>query len=453
MNAPISEAFWEITAERRDEYVARGHMPRRFFPHRAHHLPKCGPDGFKLAQRMCGVEDPGAMWEVLLYAAPEIVAAYPEDLFFDDDLVWHRQQFGRPGQIASANVALEGDTVHTSGHVSDVVQRISRRREHNTRVSKHFRGWPHMLLNAVVAFASLRGARRVRVPTAGLAMWNTDERRRDGLGRDLFERIYDRSVADLFEANRDGEWWEIDVAVARDRVLMPERRTHGRTRPKTVCICHDIERGLGHVDTEPEFAARAEGAAADALETMLRIESELNVRATYSVVGELVTTVREPIEAGGHCIAFHSFDHRLDRSDQLDRCRDVDNRVKGYRPPRSLITPELSDAHLLFHNFEWLASSPRSLGVASPELRSALVRIPIALDDYPLHTAELTYEEWEERALSLIDDSDFIAISLHDCYASEWLPRYPGLLEKALRTAAAMTLDEVAAEVTLCSGS
>ena len=41
---------------------------------------------------------------------------------------------------------------------------------------------------------------------------------------------------------------------------------------------------------------------------------------------------------------------------QLPRCREVDYRIKGYRPPRSQITPELSDRNLLFHNFEWLAS-------------------------------------------------------------------------------------------------
>ncbi len=199
--------------ERAEEYVAKGHERRRFFPHRVYHLPKCGPDGFRLAQDMCRQRNPSRMWEIVLYADPAMLAEFPQDLFFDDDLIWHQQQFGLPGQVATASVILDGRTVYSITHVSDLVQRISHRREHKTRIEKLFGGWRHMLLNAVLAFAEARGARRVRTPTATLARHHTDRSRLPGAG--LFDRIYDRTVTDLFPARRDGEWWVVDVADAR----------------------------------------------------------------------------------------------------------------------------------------------------------------------------------------------------------------------------------------------
>lgn len=453
MSPRVSSAFREVTAERVHEYVAKGHKRRRFFPHRIYHLPKCGPDGFQHALRMCDKDDPAMMRQILLYAGPPVLAAFPTDFYFDDDLIWHRQQFGRPGQVASANIVLEDATVYSMGHLSDLVQRISRRREHKTKVSKHFRGWSHMLLNAVVGFADEHGAHQVRTPTAKMAMRHTDPARQASLGSELFERIYDWTVTDLFAARRHGEWWIIDVAEARDRVLLPERRTETRRHPKTICICHDIERGMGHTEADPALATRAEHTSPGDLEEMLRIEAELGVRATYFVVGSLMSELRDGLEPARHCLAFHSFDHRLDRENQLNRCREVDYRIKGYRPPHSRMTAELSDRSLLFHNFEWLASSPRSLGTPAPEMRAGLVRLPIALDDFPMYARELPYERWERDALARIEGSDFAAISLHDCYAPHWLPHYRSFLEKVRRMGELRTLDEVAGEVILCSAS
>jgi hypothetical protein len=393
------------------------------------------------------------MRQVLLFAGPPVINAFPLDFFFDDDLILHRQQFGRPGQVASANIVLDDATVYSMGHHSDLVQRISRRREHKTKVSKVFRGWSHMLLNAVLGFAEEHRADRVCTPTAELAMWHTDPARRASLGSDLFERVYDWTVTDLFPARRDREWWIIDVAEARDRVLTPERQTESRRAQKTVCICHDIERGLGHVDVDPAFARRAEQSSPPHLEEMQRIEAERGVRATYFVVGSLLSELRDGLQADGHSLAFHSFDHRLDREDQLRRCRQVDYRIKGYRPPRSRITAELSERNLLFHNFEWLASSARSLGVATPEMRAGLVRLPITFDDFPLYEPGVPYEQWEQDALHRIAEADFAAIGLHDCYAHLWLPRFRGFLEKVREMGELRTLDEVAADLTLCSAS
>jgi hypothetical protein len=447
----VKSAFREVGAERVDEFVAAGHRRRHFFPHRVYQLPKCGPDGFQLAARMCGNEDPAAMWELVLYADPVTVSELPAKLFFDDDLVWHQQQFGQPAQVATASVVAEGTTVSSLTLVADVVQRISRRREHKTRVEKLLEGWNRMLLNAVVAFAKELDAHHVRVPTSAFVARHTDRQRQVDLA--LFERIYDGTVNDMFPARRSGEWWTVDLAEARDRIVAPERRIETHTRGRVICICHEVERGLGHVDVEPAFSKRADEESPRHLAAMREIEADAGVRATYCVVGSLLDEVRDDLVGDGHCLAFHSFDHRLHREDQLPRCRQVDYRLKGYRPPRSIITPELTDSKLLFRNFEWMASAPRSLGVAAPELRAGLVRLPIALDDFPLHRGDMTYDEWERTALARIADQDFVAIGLHDCYGHHWLPSYRDFLARLLDMGELRTLDEVAAEITLASAA
>ena len=50
-------------------------------------------------------------------------------------------------------------------------------------------------------------------------------------------------------------------------------------KEKIVCLSHDIERGWGHSDVDPEFAASAHRTAPQYLEAMLRVEQELNIRA------------------------------------------------------------------------------------------------------------------------------------------------------------------------------
>jgi hypothetical protein len=427
MSGSVTSTFREVTAERADEYVAGGHKRRRFFPHRTYHLPKCGPDGLELAERMRGSADPATMWELVLYADPALLEDLPPDLFFDDDVMWHRQQFGRPGQVASASVVLDGDAVFSITHVSDLVQRISHRRELKTWIEKRFDGWRHMLLNAVLGFALEHGARRVVTPTSTLAHRHTDRGRVVGIG--LFEHVYDRAVTDLFSASRDGEWWVIDVGEERDRLVIPEHRVEARRPAKAICVCHELTRGHGH-------------------ETR-RIEAELGVRATYFAAGPLMAEVKEDLEAEGHCVAFGSPDARLDRK-QLQRSREVDNRVKGYRPPESGITRD-DERLLLFYNFEWVAGSARSLGVGAPEMRSGLVRFPIVIEAGSLGEDRGRYERWEQAALAAIEGAEFAAIRLPDGHAADRPSRYTGFLERVQRMGTPRTLDDVAAEVTLCS--
>lgn len=430
-----------IGVERAGEWVAKGHKLRRFFPHRLFVLPKCGPDGYRVAQAMWGLEDLEAHWQLLLYADPGLIRDFPTRLFFDDDLIWHQQHFGRPGQVATASLVIDGGVVHTLTHHADLVQRIGRFRDHKTQIEKRLRGWPWMLLNGVLTFALERGLSTVRVPASGLAMRHTDTART--VQHYLFERVYDRTVLDFPGAARRGEWWEIDVGEAAAAVVRPVAGSEQLVEEKTVCVFHDLERGLGHRGWDDELVRRADAEARSRLEAMLAIESDAEVGVTYNVVGEILDQVRDEIESAGHALAFHSFDHG--DGPQLQHCREVDYRLKGYRPPRSLLTDELTHERLAFHNFEWLALS----GTSSPEMRGRLVRLPVTLDDFSLYTGAQSYDEWEREVLDHVEREPYTAVGLHDCYAHLWLPHYPSLLAKLRALASPRTFDQVSAEVVI----
>jgi hypothetical protein len=443
--------YREITADRRAEALARGYKERHFFAHRFRYLPKCGPDGFKLAQWMCGTSSPNACWEIVLHASPALVDEFPADIFFDDDILWHQQHFGRLGQVAAVDLAIEGDALYTMAHQSDLVQRISRRRDLSTRVEKRFHGWHHMLLNAIANFAIERGIRRIHSPTSSFAMRHTDRKRT--VQPELFERIYDRDIQARFPAERIGDqWWAIDVEAIAGKVVMAEPGVEPLGQEKTVCICHDVERGIGHLDVDPSFAAVADEQGDGHLDAMLALERAAKVRASYNVVGALFDEVRPRIARDGHCLAFHSYDHSPERPGerqrQLFQCRCVDYRIKGYRIPRSRPTAELTDENLCLHNFEWIASAPKSIGVLEPILRDRIVRIPIHYDDFELWRG-LAYGAWEKVLIDMVDQYRFTIFGLHDCYAQYWLPRYGELLEKLKSRAALRTLDEVAFDAIL----
>jgi len=181
---------------------------------------------------------------------------------------------------------------------------------------------------------------------------------------------------------------------------------------------------------------------------MLRIEGQLGLRVTYNVLGALLEKVRDKIEADGHCIAFHSYDHTRFR--QLPACRKADYRIKGYRPPKSQVTLELRDTLLCWHNFEWLMSSPKSLGIgARPQLRGRLARIPVRKDDFALYSEGMDLLKWQREALELIERDDFVALGMHDCYAHLWLSGYESFLQQVRKLGGIRTVDEIAADLFL----
>jgi hypothetical protein len=440
----------EIPASRQADFLRAGYQAREVFAHRVERLPKCGPDGAKLAARMCEVRNLDQLWQLVIFGLPEVTAEFPDAMFFDSELLWHQQHFGRTGQVASANLAADGSVLYAMVLQSDLVQRTSRRRAFRNRVEHVFRGWDHMLLNGIVSFAADRGFRELRIPRSRFAMQHTDRKRQ--VKPELFERVYDRAVVRYFRAQPLESWWSLRLWRNRRRVIPAEPGIESLTPGRTVCLCHDTERGFGHRETDPDFAARADREAPAALTAMVGIEAAAGVKATYNVVGCLLGEVRAEIESKGHALAFHSFDHDLSQ-DQLGRCRGVDYRLKGYRAPRSRITAELSAERLCWYNFEWFASSKPSLGFDRPRLADRLVTIPIALDDYGLHKGKFGFEAWANQILDLIRREDFVAIGLHDCYASHWLTGYPTLLEEIGRLATLRTMDEVAAEMYLAGGT
>lgn len=444
--------FWEVTEQRAKEARSKGFASRVFFPHQFTVLPKCGPDGFKLAQRMCGAQDPNQCWEIVLYASRSYISEFPDELFFDKELVWHQQHFDQSGQVATVDLLVQGENLYTMVHLSDIVQRMSRRREYKTRIENRLKGWHMMLLNSIGNFAIQHQLARIYSPFSSFAMKHTDPNRI--VQPELFERLYDRDIQKLFQTRREGDWWVIDVKENQSRMLLAEKQSRVIEHEKTICVCHDIERGLGHLSVDPSFAEKAERMAPEHLLTMLSIEQALGVRATYHVVGIFLNEVRDHIEAAGHCLAFHSYDHKLDDTSpqylyQVRKCRRVDYRLKGYRAPQSKITPELIPEVLCQNNYEWFASSAFSLNLKEPTLTDRLVWIPILFDDFDLYTGRLSYPEWEAKALRLIRQHQFVAFGLHDCYAHLWLPHYKDFLKKIRELGRLRTLDQVANEVFL----
>ena len=420
-----------------------------------------------MASRLCGVRDPDALWEIAIHALPPVVERFPAELFFDTELIWHQRHLGIVGHVATANVVVRGRTAWGTTYVSDLVQRSSRRQDYRSRIDNAFKGWRLWVLNAVIDFAREHGCTEVRSPSSDLVLRHTDPAR--SVQPAIYQRIYDDSIARWFEATPEGSWWRLDVERNARRLVRPEPGSEPLAAERTICVCHDIERGMGHRDVDRALADRADRTADASLDGMLERERSAGVKATYNVVARMLPDVRERIEADRHALGFHSFDHSIDRLwpvsqwgrrlrrrfgpesrqalapvDQITGCREIDYRIRGYRPPQSRITRELNDANLCWHNFEWLASSTHSLGLDGPALEHRTMRIPILMDDYPLYRAEMTWPEWESRALEAVARRDFTALSLHDCYADFWLPHYAPFLERLQRLGHLVTLDEVA---------
>lgn len=439
--------------DRAADFLASGLPARHFFPHRVYAVPRGGPDGIKYAERMCGVDDPAQLGQLLLFGLPDATAGLPEDLFFDDEIVWHQQQLGLPGQVAHANLVLTGDDLRVTVFQSDLVQRISRRRPLKTVVEKRFKGWAHLMLNAVLDHALDLGVRTVHWPTSAFVMRQGDASRQ--LQPELFERVYDATPRVCYDPASSSDWWRLDVRDVVERVVRLDRHVSPLPAGKTICVVHDIERGLGHLRSEPAFVAEAERVSPGALDRMLAAEAAACVRATYGVVGRLLDEVRDPIEAAGHTLAFHSFEHdeRMEPARDMRRCRGVDYRLKGYRPLQPGIPAELEDRTLVRNNFEWVAASSVVLGTDRARTENRVVKIPIHLDDVALHTGEMDYDRWEKRLLGLVDRLDLVVVGLHDCYGAAWLDRYDRLLERLATGGELLTCDDVAAREILAAAT
>jgi len=405
---------------------------REVFGHFAIALPKAYPDSQLLLENRGiprQVLAAGRFVQINLYTTD--FYGLPDELFWDPEINWHHQQLGVKGLIAAAGLWLSDNTATITTLQSDLCQQLYRhsrlRNSCKTQVETHFKYWYAILFNAVLDYCAVTGLSVLYAPTGEQIVRNTMK----SITPDLFLRIYNYPQTH-YRCHRmrrgDAEYWEIPVEANLPRVVRlrpcgPAARPDYTSRPQ-ICIFHDIEE---NVDTAISAATCVEN-----LGRMLAIEKDFGVDATYDVLGTLLGRKRTEICASNprHSIAFHSFDHRIEDFNQLQQCRQVDLRVRGYRAPRSRITAELNDYELTFFNFEWLASSAFSLGFDSCKLENGLIKIPIDVDDYPLFTGAVGYDDWEHNLLQCAREKQFFAFGLHDCYAELWLNRYPQLLLK-----------------------
>jgi hypothetical protein len=432
----------KVAAER-ERFTERGFRAREFFPHDVIALPKPYADTHLcLEKRGVSRRRIASGQHIQLNVYSNWLGGFPDALFADQAVNWHGQQFGRKGLIAAAGLFIEGRSGVVTYLQSDICQQIYRSPSLNhaasARLDTRFRYWYRILFNAILDFASDRGLDIVHSPTADHIVGATKKRIDPG----LFTQIYD-SVGERYACRRDtidrAEYWSVALKDNHDRIArlnhtpMPETPATDR---KVICICHDIE---SNIDTNvPEVECR------EALYRMLAIERAHGVRATYQVLGRLFRDLAPVILASdSHALAFHSYDHQIGDPSQLARTREVDLQVKGYRPPQSKLTADLSDYILAYWNFEWLLSSWLTFGFHEPRVENGIVKIPVHLDDWPLHTNQLTRAQWMARLREELSKRDTLVISLHDCYARQWLDWYPELLTELQGLGELWTCDQV----------
>jgi hypothetical protein len=361
-----------------------------------------------------------------------------------------------------------------------------------------------MLLNSVLNFAVEQDLTTICTPTADLIVEKYVNPRVD---RKLFDRIYDEDINKRFITSRKNGWWNIDVAAQRHKLIRPEIvKENLATGSRMICLVHDLELGLKRRKGVPEKKD-----AIQDLETMLAVEKEHDCRATYSVPGILLDTVRHSIEYHSHCLSFYSFNMQRNRTpacvhnysrdgfarakllkiycnainkirchrslppiaylslehltttklnnlrekltlapliNQLDKCREIDYRLKGYRPCHSESNSGLNDMDLCYHNFEWIAED-NSTPSALPMLQNRLVKIPVAFHAHEIPQRGITYDYWESQVLASIEKNEFGAIGLCGSSASHWLPYYSRLLERLGALGSFVTLNDIANQVFL----
>ena len=434
-----------------EAWVAKGIPRRSWFAHEVAWLTKPYPDTFLQLERRGvgeGAATKGTAYQLNLYARD--VDGFPDVLFSDPTVNWHRQQFGRKGLVAAAGLYEQEGRLFVMLMQSDLCQQIFRhpelRQRCKTRLDRRFGDWPTLLFNAVLDFAQARGLGVVFTPTSAQILAGIER----SLDPALFRRVYDEPPRRYScRPTRVGaaEYWEVSATDATDRVVPLEEIAGGLdatppSRP-TICLFHDTE---GNVDT-----AVSRRQCRTNLARMLAIEAECSVRATYNILGTLFAETHGMVAAHGHALGFHTYDHALDGVDQLRRVRRLDLRVRGYRPARSLLTPELTDYRLAYFNFEWLLCSARTLGFDGCRIERGIAKIPVHLDDYGLHTGETTYPEWMARLRRLLATRRFVAVGLHDCYGHHWLDHYDELLAELRATGTLETCDDIADEMFLAS--
>jgi SAM-dependent methyltransferase/peptidoglycan/xylan/chitin deacetylase (PgdA/CDA1 family) len=204
---------------------------------------------------------------------------------------------------------------------------------------------------------------------------------------------------------------------------------------RSLTLYHDIEQDIDS-DADPEECRRV-------LREFLALEARYEVPVTYNVVGKLFREQPELIgwiSDAGQELAFHSYSHPPQwqpaiYADEVALCRDVSSEPTGYRSPRS----EWNESTLVSawdNGFLWNAESDAT---GSPYfIHSGLVRLPIAGDDWPLHSGAATAEAWVEGFRGLLGDDGYFGFGSHDSVAGmapdERLAAWEQVLQAAVRS-------------------
>ena len=160
-----------------------------------------------------------------------------------------------------------------------------------------------------------------------------------------------------------------------------------KTNPiNMVTFFHDIEQ---NIDNKADLRKCRE-----IVKELLELEKSYGVSATYNIVGKLFLEQPDLIEwilQEGQEIAFHSFNHYSDwqpkyYSEEINLCRGISELPKGYRSPQSRWNLNTLKT-LEEKGFIWSAENDRC--TEPYYIYKSLVRLPIAGDDWPLHTGTM----------------------------------------------------------------
>jgi peptidoglycan/xylan/chitin deacetylase (PgdA/CDA1 family) len=215
---------------------------------------------------------------------------------------------------------------------------------------------------------------------------------------------------------------------------------------RMVTFFHDIEQDLDN-PADPATCRQM-------VTEFLALEKKYHIRTTYNIAGHFFAEQPEMVDrirSEGHEVAFHSYHHHPDwhprhYAEEVRLCRNVSAVPVGYRSPRSLWDRSTLSA-LWESGFVWNAESdPRR----EPYLiHRGLVRLPIAGDDWPIHTGELDRERWVERFRRHLRRRPYVALGSHDVVASLRPEELLAAWEEVIRVA----LDDGALVVTFAQAA
>jgi len=483
--------YHEITADRKPEFVERGYKAKYFFPHRSYYIPQALSEQHRVAQRIWGLDRADGEYSLLMYAGPDDISRFPQELFFDKQVMIHRDHHGLPGLVGRAYLHIDGDRLYADEHHSDLVQRATCRMDHRSHLNRRFGTWHHMLLNSIMHFAMLMGLCEIYIPDSQKVMSAYIKNKVDPT---LFERLYDRNTQLHFAAEKRGDDWVIDVKSNREKLVEPRPIDEPTASPRrAVCLVHDITPAKPPGDDETRRH----------LEEMIAIERAAGVRSTYCVPADFLHACKEIIEDQDNAIAFNSQNltpyrylhrpidvespvmstltqaiRRADYSirkhlrikpgyvptasalrnavanplralinlpkkiDVLSRCRQADFYVYGYRQTPDNLAAGMTDQHLRLHHFAWVLMQDPQVGPV-PIDDGRLFKVPITAQWSPEPAGREGFMNDAAALLDRIGQGPFHAINLPSASAPDWLPIYPQLLEQLKQSCDLWTVQDL----------